>query len=319
MPTVTLKISNNTKDKMQDYFIDKKRSKTPPYAVFQADESDTVVTVYESGKAVFQGISADIDANMWKEMEEHLNPGIKADIKNSDNKDPKDKKEIIIDPKIYNSTSIGSDEVGTGDYFGPIVVTSAYVRKEDIPFLQSLGVTDSKKIDDSKILEIVPKLIKTIPYSTFILTNKEYNKIYNASMNMNKIKAILHNKVLLELTSKYKDTDYVVVDQFAKPFVYYNYLKESNNVFRKITFLTKAESKCLSVAVASMISRYIFIKEFDKLGDSVSMFLPKGASNTVDEAAVKIVKKYGINKLEEMTKLNFKNTDKVNEIIKNKN
>ena len=28
--------------------------------------------------------------------------------------------------------SIGSDEVGTGDYFGPIVVTATYVEKENI-------------------------------------------------------------------------------------------------------------------------------------------------------------------------------------------
>ena len=62
--TITLKVSENTMNKMAEYFEDKKRLKTPPYAVFQADEADTVVTLYNSGKAVFQGISADIDANM---------------------------------------------------------------------------------------------------------------------------------------------------------------------------------------------------------------------------------------------------------------
>ena len=66
--TITLKVSENTMNKMVEYFEDKKRLKTPPYAVFQADEADTVVTLYNSGKAVFQGISADIDANMWKEI-----------------------------------------------------------------------------------------------------------------------------------------------------------------------------------------------------------------------------------------------------------
>ena len=63
---------------MIEYFQDKKRPKTPPYAVFQADEADTVVTLYESGKAVFQGISADIDAAMWKQMEQNLNPHLKT-------------------------------------------------------------------------------------------------------------------------------------------------------------------------------------------------------------------------------------------------
>ena len=95
----------------------------------------------------------------------------------------KDKEEIYVDPKIYNSTSIGSDEVGTGDYFGPIVVCSAYVKKEDIPFLEELGVKDSKKLDDNKIMEIVPLIIKKIPYSSIILTNKEYNQKYNDDDN----------------------------------------------------------------------------------------------------------------------------------------
>ena len=200
--TITLKVSENTKREMVEFFENFKRPKTPAYAVFQADDADTVVTLYESGKAVFQGKSADISARMWMERERHLNPAKELDMKNSDEK-KKEKTEIYVDPKIYNSTSIGSDEVGTGDYFGPIVVTAAFVQKENIPFLEELGVKDSKKMDDNKILEIVPQIIKKIPYSSIILTNKEYNLKYTEDTNMNKIKAILHNKVLFELSNKY--------------------------------------------------------------------------------------------------------------------
>lgn len=313
--TITLKISPNTKEKMIEYFEDKKRSKTPPYAVFQADEMDTVVTLYESGKVVFQGISADIDANMWKEMERHLNPTKKIEMTNSNEK-KKEKREIYIDPKIYNSNSIGSDEVGTGDYFGPIVVTSTYVKKEDIPFLEELGVKDSKKLTDEKILEIVPKIIKTIPYSSVILSNKEYNEKYSSDINMNKLKAILHNKVLSNLVKNNYQYDYIVIDEFAPKYVYFNYLKSSNDVVRNITFLTKGEDKCLSVACASLISRYIFIKEFAKISESVGTLLPKGASTLVDEKGAEIVKKYGFDKLNEIAKINFKNTEKIKELIK---
>ena len=312
--TITLKVSPNTKEKMIEYFIDKKRSKTPPYAIFQADEMDTVVTLYESGKAVFQGISADIDANMWKEMERHLNPTKKIEMTNSTEK-KKEKKEVYIDPKIYNSTSIGSDEVGTGDYFGPIVVTSAYVKKENIPFLEELGVKDSKKLTDEKILEIVPKLIKVIPYSSVVLSNKEYNEKYSEDINMNKLKAILNNKVLGNMVKNGYEYDYIVVDEFAQKYVYFNYLKSSNDVVRNITFLTKGEDKCLSVACASLISRYIFIKEFAKISENVGMLLPKGASTLVDEKGVEIVKKYGFDKLKEIAKLNFKNTTKIKDLI----
>lgn len=307
--TISFKISENTKEKAIEYFKDKRREKTPQYAIFQADEEDTVVTLYESGSMVFQGISADIDANMWKELERHLNPGKK--IEEKEKKEKKETSENPIDKKLYNATTIGSDEVGTGDFFGPIVVTSSYVTKDDIPFLEELGVKDSKKLTDDKILDIVPKIIKRIPYKSFILNNKDYNKFYGQNMNMNKIKAILHNKVLIELAKEYKNTDYIVVDQFAEKFVYYNYLKEAKEVCRNITFTTKAEDKCLSVACASLISRFIFIKEFDKLGKSIDIFLPKGAGTAVDEVAKTIKEKYGIDKLYEMAKMNFKNAEKL--------
>lgn len=67
--TITVKVSENTKQEMQEFFEDVKRDKTPAYAVFQANDSDTVVTLYESGKAVFQGVSADISAQLWIERE----------------------------------------------------------------------------------------------------------------------------------------------------------------------------------------------------------------------------------------------------------
>ena len=79
--------------------------------------------------------------------------------------------------------------------------------------------------------------------------------------------------------------------------------------------MTKAEDKCLSVACASLISRYVFLKQFDKLGESIDTFLIKGASDKVDELGVKIVKKYGFDKLKEIAKLNFKNTEKIKNLI----
>ena len=311
--TITLKVSDNTREKMVEYFEDKKRLKTPPYAVFQADEADTVVTLYESGKAVFQGISADIDANMWGEMEKHLNPSKKIEKKVA-SLDVKDKPKKNI--KVYNSTSIGSDETGTGDYFGPMVVTATYVRKDDIPFLESLGIRDSKKMTDDYILKIAPEIIKKIPYSSMVLKNEDYNKKHGADMNINMMKAILHNKVLLDLTSKYNDYDYVVVDEFAKSYTYYRYLNEASNVQRGITFITHAEDTSMSVACGAIISRFVLLKEFDKLSKELGINIPKGAGPKVDEVGVKIVKKYGFDILDKISKKDFKNTEKIKELVK---
>ena len=96
-------------------------------------DADTIITLYESGKVMFQGISADIDANIWIDLERKLNNRI-IDIKTG--KEKKDSKEKTNKyRKFDNYNTIGSDEVGTGDYFGPIVVTATFVSKENISFL----------------------------------------------------------------------------------------------------------------------------------------------------------------------------------------
>ena len=233
---IVIKVSDDTVKKMTEYYKDKLREKTPPYAIFQAQEEDTIITLYQSKKCMFQGTTAYVDANMWKAVDGQ---------ENTDNTCSKD---------YYNVTSIGSDEVGTGDYFGPIVVTAAYVRKEDISFVESLGIKDSKKLTDEKILDVVPKLIKNIKYKSTILSNEDYNKNYSNDVNMNKIKAILHNKMLYSLLNEIEKPDYIIVDEFAKEDRYYSYLKDVNNVVRNITFMTKAEDKNLAVACASVIS-----------------------------------------------------------------
>lgn len=309
--TITLKVSEKTKDQMVDFFQDLKRDKTPAYAIFQAQDGDTVVTLYESGKCVFQGKDADLSSNFWIETEK-INTG-RAITTNSDEKKKKDS--IYVDPKIYYSTAIGSDEVGTGDYFGPIVVTAAYVKKEDIKYLESLGVKDSKKLTDEKILEIVPIITSKVKYNTITLSNKDYNSYYAKGYNMNKIKAILHNKALSNLKREKLPYDYIVVDQFAEKYVYFSYLKEVNDVVRDITFVTKGEDKSPAVALASIISRYVFIKEISKMSKELGMLIPKGASDKVDEVALKVANKYGFDKLNDVVKLNFKNTDKIKELL----
>ena len=292
-----IRVSEKTKEKMIKYYEDKKRDKVIPYVIFQAQDGDTVITMYESGKIMFQGTSADVDSSMWLEM----------DGQNKQNS-PEVKEK---DKKYYYCSSIGSDEVGTGDYFGPIVVTASFVKKEDIEFLETLGIKDSKKLTDEKILEIAPQVAKRISYKSIILTNQEYNERHSDN-NMNKIKAIMHNKVLYQMVQTTKESyDYIIVDEFAKENRYYDYIKESSEIQRGITFMTKAEDKNLAVACSSVISRYLFLKEFDKLSDCLHIPLPKGAGPQVDTIGEEIVEKYGSDKLKEVAKLNFANTARI--------
>ena len=295
---VVIKVNDEVKEKMIEYYKDKRRDKVIPYVVFQAQEEDTVITLYESGKCMFQGTSADVDAAMWGTI--------------LDNTKEKKEEQKKADQKYYHCSAVGSDEVGTGDYFGPIVVTACYVPKEEISFLESLGVGDSKKIDDNKILKIAPEIAKRIKYRSVILGNKEYNEKYTKDINMNKIKAIMHNRVLYQLMQEEKpNIDYIIVDEFAREARYYEYLNGISTIQRNITFMTKAEDKNLAVACGSIISRYLFLKEFDKICDEIHIPLPKGAGKDVDSIGEEVVEKYGKDKLKEIAKFNFKNTDRI--------
>lgn len=309
---ITLKTCDKTKKMMDEFYEELKRDKTPQYALFQANDGDTVVTLYTSGKAVFQGKDADIASDYWIETEK-INSGT-AIFTNSETKT----KETVKAPEkqdytqFHNINSVGSDEVGTGDYFGPVVVSSCYVTKNDVAYLDELGVCDSKKIDDDKILKIAPLIGKRVKYKSMVLSNIDYNAYHSNDYNMNKIKAILHNKVLYQMINEeHPDYDYIIVDEFAKEHKYYEYIKDCPNIQKDITFMTKAEDKCLSVACASIISRYIFLKEFDKLSDSLHLPLPKGAGLEVDKIGKEIVEKYGQDKLKEVAKLSFMNTNRI--------
>lgn len=310
--TIVFKVSDNIKEMMIKHYEDMKCEKTPPYAIFQVKDFDCVTTLYESGKVMFQGIGADIEASYWTEQERVLNNKIiDTTSKEKEKKDKEEKKTFI------NEASVGSDEVGTGDYFGPLVVTASYVSKENIAYMQDLGARDSKKLTDDKIIKIAPELIKNIPHTTIILSNKEYNDYHSTDINMNKIKAILHNKCLLSVIKK-ENVNYskIVVDQFEPPKSYYAHISKAPERVTNITFMTKAEDQCMSVAASSIISRYIFLKEMKKLSERFNIEMPLGASTLVDEVGATLITKYGKDILNEIAKLNFKNTEKINEILK---
>ena len=303
--TVVFKVSDNIKQMMIEHYQDMVTGK-PPYSIFQVKDYDCVTTLYESGKVMFQGIGADIEASFWTEQERIINNrNVLEEIKEKESKED--------DKTYYYYDAIGSDEVGTGDYFGPIIVTATLVDKSTRKLLEDLKIMDSKKMTDDKIRRCAPILMKKIPYVTFTLTNPKYNELAKKGFNMNKIKAVLHNRVLYELSNKGIPYHKIIVDQFTTPRSYFSYLKQENitDKVTKITFLTKGESKHLSVAAASVISRYLFLQEMDKMSEKYGVTILKGASDKVDELGKQIVKKYGAKELDKIAKLNFKNTEKI--------
>ncbi len=141
---------------------------------------------------------------------------------------------------------------------------------------------DSKDLKDPQIIEIAKLLIKTIPYSLLVLKNEKYNQMQEKGMSQGKMKALLHNQAISNLLRKMNGVkpEAILIDQFAEPGIYFKHLSGRDIVKEKTFFSTKAESIHLSVAAASIIARYSFLIEMDKLSREAGMTIPKGAGRT---------------------------------------
>ncbi|MBQ1681741.1 MAG: ribonuclease HIII [Agathobacter sp.] len=302
--TVVLKADRKLKEKLTKFYCDDFCEKTPQYAIFQAKTEDCTITLYQSGKLMFQGKGAERESSIWNAwMQKQTSvPQAKA----------------VAAPAVYtDTTAIGSDEVGTGDFFGPIVVTAAFVREEQFALLRQLGVRDSKKLTDEKICRIVPQIMEAVPHVTRVLGNEEYNRMRANGINMNQVKALIHNDCLFRLKKQLQDDSVlVVVDQFEPPAAYYRHLSGEANVIKDICFMTKAEDQCMAVACASMISRARFLKEMDLLAESIGHpeGIPLGAGNGVDAFTAALLEEQGPDILQKIAKMNFANVEKVRQL-----
>ncbi len=222
---------------------------------------------------------------------------------------------------IGKMSAIGSDEVGTGDFFGPITVVAAYVKKENIPLLQELGVRDSKDLKDEKIISIAKEIKDVVPFSLLTLKNEKYNQLQRSGMSQGKMKAILHNQAILNVLAKIapEKPEAILIDQFVQESTYYQHVKNQKAIAREnVYFSTKAEGIHLAVAAASILARYAFVQYIDKLSEAAGFRIPKGAGAHVDEAAAKLILKKGNDILPAFVKLHFANTDKAMALVHKK-
>lgn len=277
----------------------------PPHAYYQLKLPSLSVTAYHSGKVVLQG--SNVDAFIQKH-----------DLTASTST-KKPKAETNGLPEGFSNWSvIGSDEVGTGSYFGPLTVACAFVPEDHIPTLQQLGVKDSKNLTDAQIQEIVPKIKALIPYKLLTLWPEKYNEVQQTK-NLNEMKALLHNQAIKLLYQQLNPATVqaVLIDEFCSQKNYYRYLNEQTTPLKSITyFKTKGESHHIAVAAASMIARDSFLEGLKTLSKEYGYSLLSGANAAVDELASKILKQEGMDGLRKVAKLHFANTQKAMDLAK---
>lgn len=253
----------------------------PEYAHSKIQLTGCTIVIYNSDKVVFQGTQA-----------EHYATGFFPAAKQT-------------------LPQAGSDEVGTGDFFGPVCVCGCLITSQVNEQLKDYHIVDSKQLTDDTIRTMAIGLKNIVPHSLVILEPVRYNTVI-ATNNMNRIKARLHNQCYLNLKNKgYQLPQLIVIDQFCAEDLYYRYLQEEKEVISNIHFQPRAENSFLAVGCGAILARAAFIDWMEQAEKKWKMPLPKGAGLAVDEAAKTFIATYGKEEFSQIAKLNFKNSQRL--------
>lgn len=285
----------------------------PTGGVFRHKTQNVMVTGYKSGKVMFQGVAEQAEATKWSKISNQNNhPQKQVPVKKSTHTT------TSLPKNLSQLSVIGSDEVGTGSYFGPLTVVATFVAQANIPLLQSWGIADSKTLSDAEIIRLAKKIIQVLPYHVVNILPKTYNK-YQQTLNANEIKARGHNLALKEVLLKITPTKptAILIDQFTPAQTYWRYLQTTPDIVTEnVFFATKAEQLHLAVAAASIIARWVELETMHTLSQQAHQLLPVGAGPNVDKVAANLINQ-GLN-LNNFAKLHFANTKKAQSIAHHK-
>lgn len=259
--------------------------KTAPHAYFSAQGEGVVATHYRSGKLVIQGENPEIFAAHYV-----------------GEADATEKRRA---PAGRAETLVGSDETGKGDYLGPLVVVAVRLEPALSKLLEGGEVRDSKTLTDEHALRLGAALRAKLPHSIQRLDPRDYNAEHARYKNLNPLLADLHARAIRALATPGMR---VVVDQFANERVLERALE---GVDVRLEQRHRGE-EVLAVAAASVIAREQFLSALKELSDTWAIDLAKGAGEPADRAARRFIALHGLDKLGEVAKLHFKNTQKVN-------
>jgi len=215
------------------------------------------------------------------------------------------KQEELFPPEAGH---IGTDESGKGDFFGPLVVAGFFLPEGQEAVLQELGVRDSKRLSDGRVLEIARSLRKAYLCSVVAIGPERYNTLYQNLRNLNRLLAWGHARAIENILEQV-NCGLALTDQFGdERFVKQALLKKGKNI--NLVQKTQAEED-LAVAAASILARAQFLLRLKDLSVEYGIELPKGASPLVEEAGVKLVKKYGPEILDKVAKKHFKTAQRI--------
>jgi ribonuclease HIII len=262
------------------------------HARFAVKATGVSVVCYRSGKLVVQGKDLDaFAARFLPELGDQDDGGADA-------------------PAIaFDAPTIGSDEAGKGDYFGPLVVAAVFAEPSRAAELAAMGVADSKGLSDLRMFPMAERIEGAFDCEVRALAPPDYNARWTADPNVNHVLADLHAEAIAALWQRHRDAT-ILVDRFAAENVLAGRLQRRSVAPQRLVQVPRAESHPV-VAAASVVARVRFLEGLKQCTEDSGTDLHKGAGPAVDEAAARVFGIGGRVLLARVAKMHFKNSQRV--------
>ena len=268
-----------------------------PHARYSVKALGVVLTCYKSGKLVVQGSQHE---SFVAKFLSDASPSAKKQAKPDD-------------PELtFENFSLGSDETGKGDYFGPLVVAACAASPDQREALEEIGVTDSKALSDARAQRMAGLIESAFDHAIVQLGPEEYNETHRSTGNVNVILAKMHAEALSQLARRNPETATIVVDRFTTTGSVAKAVQATGTSIEGIRWIEipRAERHPV-VAAASILARAAFLEGLAACSESCGSDLHKGAGAPVDTVAQRVFDVGGDALLGTVAKMHFKNTTKV--------
>jgi ribonuclease HIII len=211
---------------------------------------------------------------------------------------------ILIDGNS-DSYIIGADEVGKGEWYGPLVVVAVALESQQINDLRRIGIRDSKTMNVSQINKLAKKVLNKydLMFHKVLLNPKKYNELYfdftKENKNLNDLLAWAHSAAIKEVLTQLKQAEkriIIIIDKFdfQKLDLRLRKIKKENiEIIQKV----HGESE-IPVALAAILAKYFFEKEIHDLNYKYNIDLK-------NESPDKLSKEVLFN----VAKIHFKNVE----------
>jgi ribonuclease HIII len=150
---VSLAIDVNELVKLRNYLLanDLKRARVVnPYELLHIQDGDIDITVYKSGKVV------------------HNNSIASQEIIS-----------LILKKERNYDFLLGSDEVGKGEWYGPLVTSAVALTPDDILKFRKLGVKDSKLLRKDALQKLAEVILRSnLVFKNVVLMPEKYNAMF---------------------------------------------------------------------------------------------------------------------------------------------